>query len=211
MQCRYTISSAVRTSADTRNYRTTRNQKASPLLRLPPEIRNTVYTYALGGYRISLNGTRSRNSWTKHPTVTTGTEGRWQTVSSVLGITFACRQTYLESSLMFFDLNEFGGKDIDHAFENFFDTITEPQRVAIRHWWFCQCHVACVERLEVPLDTLPKLQKFTLKPGWGYRDPSGSYEKQVRSIVKKQAGEAMEVVIEPWEAEDKKDDVKLSW
>ncbi|KAH6637851.1 hypothetical protein C7974DRAFT_390380 [Boeremia exigua] len=95
---------------------TIRNQQTSPLLRLPAELRNKIFTFIIGGHSISVFGeddgiARSSNSGLtyrartyksrkprKHATPTT---------PIVSNLHLACRQIYHETSTLFFTLNEF--------------------------------------------------------------------------------------------------------
>ena len=80
---------------------TLRNQQESPLLRLPAEIRNAIYHYALGGNNVPCHDL----DMFKDPV------GDWtptRPVSNLTTITRACRQTHAESALLFFKINQFG-------------------------------------------------------------------------------------------------------
>ncbi|KAF2850754.1 hypothetical protein T440DRAFT_84248 [Plenodomus tracheiphilus IPT5] len=75
-----------------------RNQEASPLLRLPVELRNSVYELVFGGHSINLtrnNPPRWLSSKPSQPPFRT----------SALSLLFTCRQLHAESRLLPFALN----------------------------------------------------------------------------------------------------------
>jgi len=96
-----------------RNYH---NQVTSPLLRLPAELRNSIYAYALGGYDIWIQArpdyqyltfsTKSQGS--DRPYYRTGA-GRDLSISA---LSYTCRQIRYGSSHYVFALNTFRG-DVD--------------------------------------------------------------------------------------------------
>ncbi|PVH98158.1 hypothetical protein DM02DRAFT_673614 [Periconia macrospinosa] len=107
-----------------------RNTTHSPLLRLPPEIRNKMYEYALGGYNISLRFSNHDESVDKKkkdypkdqdsrdlPPPSTAispiTHKEREDQHEALGpahlfaLLKTCKQTYQEARLLFYQLNEF--------------------------------------------------------------------------------------------------------
>ncbi|KAF2636638.1 hypothetical protein P280DRAFT_552813 [Massarina eburnea CBS 473.64] len=66
---------------------TRRNQIQSPLLRLPEEVRNKIYNYAIGGHNTS-------NAW------------YWD-LSTVLSLSYVSKQLYHDTRYRIFSLNEF--------------------------------------------------------------------------------------------------------
>jgi hypothetical protein len=77
------------------------NAMNSLLLRLPPELRNIIYEYALGGREISftLYATSSGNHF---DLLFYGSHHR-----NILGLLFACRQMHSETALLPYKLNSF--------------------------------------------------------------------------------------------------------
>jgi hypothetical protein len=64
---------------------TRQNQRASPFLRLPAELRKTIYGYALGGYRIGSDWFMTAGFDYPHAN---------------LGLHETCRQVYTETELL---------------------------------------------------------------------------------------------------------------
>lgn len=114
------------------------NQTQSPLLRLPAELRNSVYTYALGGHRISIGAPYSLDPG--EMTVIESDDCQYP-ASALLGLTLACRQTHAETRDQVFELNEFGGRynKEHHSFaktvDRFEECFTMDQRNAIKRVW----------------------------------------------------------------------------
>ncbi|KAH3908882.1 hypothetical protein HBI56_123690 [Parastagonospora nodorum] len=164
------------------------NQKTSPLLRLPAEIRNAIYAYVLQGHRVCLDSS---------PKPFVGTDNKKGQVENLLSITKTCRQTYSESALMFFGLNDFGGANVMGGWNRkqpLFEKLKEPQLKAIKYWWCTHCHVDCARIVNAPLDRLPNVQRFTL-----FVDTTNKLATSragFKNMVDKLAGRDMEVVIE---------------
>lgn len=97
------------------------NQHTSPVLRLPPEVRNMIYTHALGGrtYRfkdtIPLSHARLDTKGSPH----------------TLALLFVCHQIYSEASLLPYSLNTFSFREFKNSFNPFLDRRQYPQFQAI--------------------------------------------------------------------------------
>jgi hypothetical protein len=84
------------------------NQKHSPLLRLPAELRNAIYQYVFDDCQQIrfVDGRRSfivcRNASTKTPAV-------WRHPWNLLALTESCRQLYHETRMLPFENGEFCG------------------------------------------------------------------------------------------------------
>jgi hypothetical protein len=73
------------------------NQQQSPLLKLPGELRNRVYEYALGG-----------TIWTVGCTTATGSYGvNYEDRTHQKSLPLTCRQLYLETILLVYSLKTF--------------------------------------------------------------------------------------------------------
>ncbi|KAI4641893.1 uncharacterized protein J4E78_010323 [Alternaria triticimaculans] len=96
---------------------TQHNATASPLLRLPAEIRNIIFAYALSHGDIELkvipriiNGPGRKGCW-KHR--------NWANPFNISPL-YACRQIYFETALLPYELNVFVVFGNDSAFQDFF-------------------------------------------------------------------------------------------
>lgn len=94
------------------------NQRNSPLLRLPGEIRNCIYAYVLGGLIINspkplrlyirlLRQTSSFESRICTSAYKDGSTNPSQAMSSHLDLLYTCRSIFIETSLLPFALNKF--------------------------------------------------------------------------------------------------------
>jgi hypothetical protein len=139
-------------------YRLLRNYQQSPLLRLPPELRNRIYELVLGGQEIRIvsskpNGgtypfaikSRPLTSQDKSINETTKDDDdefemlwelkepippRWTTPKHFLALTAPSWQLHNETALLPFGLNEFGGRCFSR-FNSFLDLLQPQQRNAI--------------------------------------------------------------------------------
>ena len=75
------------------------NATTSPLLRLPAELRNIIYKYALGGRVLRFSRAGSKNHSIFHADTYDNPR--------ILGLLRACRQTYSETALLPYQLNLF--------------------------------------------------------------------------------------------------------
>lgn len=80
------------------------NQKQSPLLKLPPELRNKIYDHVLEGMCVSL--VKYNNSKPNHIEYIHSASG-CAIVGNPLNLLSVCRQVYLEASLLPYTLNSF--------------------------------------------------------------------------------------------------------
>ena len=90
---------------------TARNQLQSPLLRLPPEIRNKLYILVLGGRTCRFKDAIDRG----HAILDTKGERH------VFGLLFVCHQIYSETSLLPYSLNTFSFREFDLSLNPFLD------------------------------------------------------------------------------------------
>lgn len=176
------------------NSSTARNKMMSPLLRLPPETRNSIYDYVLGGHRVRLDDQI-------HVFSASSSEVP-QPLGNLLSITKTCRQTHSESALMFFELNEFGGED--HEFcpqpqgqlARSVDAFSEPQRLAIKYWWLDTCHFECLMVIPTRLNRLPSLQQCTIVTGQLLYELPDDHCSRLKSIVENAVGREVDVLFE---------------
>lgn len=89
----------------------TRNQRESPFLRLPAEVRNKIYDAALGGRTYKFKDAIYRD----HATLETNGERH------VLGLLLVCHQIYSEASLLPYSLNTFSFREFELSFKPFLD------------------------------------------------------------------------------------------
>ncbi|KAI4676687.1 uncharacterized protein J4E84_009522 [Alternaria hordeiaustralica] len=96
---------------------TQHNATASPLLRLPAEIRNMIFAYALSHGDIELNvvpriqNAPSRKGCWKHL--------NWP-IPVNISLIYACQQIHFETALLPYELNVFVVAGSDRAFQDFF-------------------------------------------------------------------------------------------
>jgi len=91
---------------------TIRNQQDSPLLRLPGELRNRIYEYALGDFQIFFKD-RSVGRGVEVYTTNEEADKRMIRAPHFQGLTTTCRQVHAETKLLPFALNEFTGDIFD--------------------------------------------------------------------------------------------------
>jgi hypothetical protein len=115
------------------NYSTLRNAQESPLLRLPPELRNEIYEYTLGGLQIRpghrLGGPGMWQVLSKP--VDADLSAPWQKMHYIAPLTLACRQIHTEAGLLPFKLNEITLGPLE-PFLLAMNRLTDRQRNAIR-------------------------------------------------------------------------------
>ncbi|KAH4215166.1 hypothetical protein HBI25_153600 [Parastagonospora nodorum] len=85
------------------------NQKASPLLRLPAELRNKIYQYALSDWIITLSYTNN-DPWYGQEIVLCTRAGMndniwYAATSAILGLRSTCRQLRAETGVLPYTLN----------------------------------------------------------------------------------------------------------
>ncbi|CAN9339028.1 unnamed protein product [Alternaria sp. RS040] len=109
---------------------TAANQRNSPLLRLPAELRNRVYEYALGGHEI----------WVTTPIPETKTKiylDRWGDVPAFT-LLKVCSQIYAEAALLPYSLNTFffnGKLSLDLFVKEFPKSATQAiRRLMLDDW-----------------------------------------------------------------------------
>jgi hypothetical protein len=89
-----------------------RNSTISPLLRLPGEIRNRIWQYALGYHQIDIGYYGFKRSWPIGPTLDVRSLRPAQHfprtfVRPNFALSRVCRQVYVESSAFIYTLNTF--------------------------------------------------------------------------------------------------------
>jgi hypothetical protein len=125
-RCRYFGGRSIRTQINVsgrsvdvkyslKNFSTLRNQQQSPLLFLPAELRDRIYTYHCGGMEIHIKGKHSltahvcfrrpkRSPPTREPAL-----HQWCYQIPPPALTQVCKQLYAETSTLVLSLNEVGG------------------------------------------------------------------------------------------------------
>ncbi|KAF9699381.1 hypothetical protein EKO04_002171 [Ascochyta lentis] len=96
---------------------TSRNQTHSPLLRLPPELRNQIYRYIFDGHEILIG--RSHNAvfhkfiyWNRHQSENGVPMTPWNKTEhqrSIDSLLYTCRQTRHDTAPLLFGLNTISG------------------------------------------------------------------------------------------------------
>jgi hypothetical protein len=175
---------------------TLRNQVASPLLRLPAELRNRIYAYALAidtPIRIAVN-------FSGGPTrlqATVEDDYLWQyktfdrtfsirRLSEIQTLTAACHQIRAETALLRYTVNDFAIEEIDlaHGLENLPKEVCEGVRVL---WLGLEDHV-WPEASVYWLRRLPRLEKVVVNSVW-----AGAGDI-VRDAIRRYVGREIEVV-----------------
>jgi hypothetical protein len=100
-----------------------RNQRESPLLRLPGELRNRIYGYALGRMRFFINGSR----W--YGKLEADAEGPELSLHYFFALIQVCRQVYSEAHLLPYKLNIIHDRVSNQWFP---EILNSDQRNAIR-------------------------------------------------------------------------------
>jgi hypothetical protein len=118
-------------------------------------------------------------------------------IGDLLSVTKACRQTYRESALMFFDLNEFA---VDGVFACEFRSIpkifsamlTDRQLRTIKSWTLRCCHFRCFKAMASSCSYLPELQKVT---AWvvPMLVPFVKDDERVKDVLKNLSDEGIDV------------------
>ena len=108
-----------------------RNHRESHFLRLPGEVRNRIYNYALGRKHILILPPRlysaDRNGTSDHlPTVVEP-----NTIRKLLHLTETCRQIHAETNLLVFEMNDFR-IPFKYSFDYFVKSVSQRQMEAIR-------------------------------------------------------------------------------
>ncbi|KAH7076476.1 hypothetical protein BKA63DRAFT_411228, partial [Paraphoma chrysanthemicola] len=109
-----------------------RNREQSPLLRLPGELRNKIYAYALSDGIVTVFGPRGEKKYHFHAQLAaaSGQQHSATNLLSILGFTTACRQLHAETQSLVFPSITFHIHS-DGSFVEFLDDITEAQRDTI--------------------------------------------------------------------------------
>jgi hypothetical protein len=122
----------------------------------------------------------------------------------LLSITKTCRQTHSDASLIFFELNAFGGEDL-HPYqrgyqEDFVDALSAPQRLAIKYWFLDHCHFNCIETIPNYIGRLPGLQRYTIVAMESDFDTAVEYLEKLKGMVKNSASREVEVLLQLYSA-----------
>jgi len=113
--------------------RTLRNQRESPLLRLPAELRNQIYAYVLGDHEICTESL----PWGyptpghHHIQLSSHNNGIWTRPHHFLALTATSRQLRSETEFLPFRLNCFQAHH-SRSFQHFLGILSHRQRNAIR-------------------------------------------------------------------------------
>jgi hypothetical protein len=132
-----------------------KNQTDSPLLRLPGEICNAIYAYAVGGHRIDIDG---------NEVTMTDSNDRRGGKERFLALGQTCRQTHSESAVIIFTNNDFG-RYLDSAgylCHTFGERFKIDQFNAIQNVWVELCHLRCFKNPRFPLALFPSIQRLTV-------------------------------------------------
>ncbi|KAH3968600.1 hypothetical protein HBI56_125000 [Parastagonospora nodorum] len=140
------------------------SQLQSPLLRLPAELRNEVFSYALGGLIVYLNhdGTISYHTPERLERLDGLNDARidvLQYTTNCLSLLTTCRQIYNESAHL--PLEHYAYFYRTYSFESRLNTLPSTRIVAIKrikitYHWFCP-RGPCREYLEGYLDAIALL------------------------------------------------------
>ncbi|KAF1997456.1 hypothetical protein P154DRAFT_578877 [Amniculicola lignicola CBS 123094] len=162
---------------------TKKNEQDSPLLRLPAEIRNTIYGYVLGGKTVTKEG------WEGRMTDKDTFEISGRQSLALLGV---CRMIYAETAFLPFTLNDF---HFDYEEEismlrasmrtfqwNAITTVVLFQSVSI---------YASIEPLAAMMKWFRGLKFIHLKFFKGYRDWTSS-EADLAEVARSQLASAIE-------------------
>jgi hypothetical protein len=197
---------------------TERNQKQSPLLLLPIDIRLIIYEYAIAsGERIDMNGVKVITK----PVSDIGPQARHGpkdilqvgygpksmhivtpnnhiATDTLLGLRYACRQTRAETGpLMFAKLNSFGGR---FNFTHYLgpssgvaipDALTAEQCNVVEVTWIETCHFGCLQERVVKAlaDKFPNVRRVSVLENGG--QSSRKIDWDAAAHVKKTVREAM--------------------
>lgn len=103
---------------------TAQNNKKSPLLRFPGEIRNKIYQYALGGWHIHT-GPRITKIGTMCQRLEI-LEITWLEATTITALPSACRQLHAETHLLLFTLDNDFSEDDSICLRMLFEKTTIP-------------------------------------------------------------------------------------
>jgi hypothetical protein len=112
----------------------------SPLLRLPPEVRNTIYAYAFSGCEII-----AYYSYPQPQVESSGAGPSFERCKTLFAPTMVCRQMYAETRLLPYKYSEYDVRTCQ-VFEKWLDHLDEAARAMV---W-------------------AKLEEFHMV-GWGYK------------------------------------------
>lgn len=196
---------------------TLRNQRESPFLRLPLEIRHYIYVYTLStdriwceGYLGTKEGSCDPMPVSRTPSSTTGLSPRTfvprprpfdprplTLVGDLIRITETCRQIRAESALIFFATNDFGFQ-WNSLYEHCWYTLrrlSAQQRQSIRTWW---CGTCSLEDPRIPFERLPELRSIVILSFSKIEEANerGEHEARVRGQIRMDAGRELKVTFD---------------
>jgi hypothetical protein len=105
---------------------TRRNGEESPLLRLPAELRNKIYEYAIGGHVIELFDSTKK----PHYNMLSQADGHYTALANPTVLSKICRQLHSETALLPYSLNTFHGHL--RRIHRFLKGLTKAQREQIK-------------------------------------------------------------------------------
>lgn len=190
-----------------------RDQVKSPLLRLPGEIRNTIYGYVLGygGFIIKSKARKTRK--TDSDCVKTlcgyGKHGKTYSKGHALALVSVCRQIYVETTMLPYRLNIFTFS-IFNEFHDWCGNMIPAHRNAIEavriHGatffcsWLLESHRTQTVEKPPKMRDFKKLRKFPslkrLYIGKSPFDYRSSYDEMVKRIRKKARNDNLQVIFE---------------
>ena len=105
---------------------TRRNEAESSLLRLPAELRNKIYEYAVGGHVIELISSKKK----PHYKMLSQANGHYTALANPTVLSKICRQLHKETALLPYSLNTFHGSL--RRIHKFSKGLTKAQRKQIK-------------------------------------------------------------------------------
>ncbi|KAJ4382930.1 beta transducin [Didymella sp. IMI 355093] len=166
-----------------------RNATASPLLRLPPEIRNKIWSFAIGGQLVVLPDEENSKGFAIRiklkedstgyiPLTFCGQEAHFEITKlrAAFHLPEVCRQVYSETVLTSYRENVFLCDSVYPATKTSFGRLKAAQRKAITavefNPWVLYSHVALISTIQPVTSTLPNMKVISvssvaLKCGYG--------------------------------------------
>ncbi|KAF1948794.1 hypothetical protein CC80DRAFT_571655 [Byssothecium circinans] len=167
---------------------TQRNQLESPLLRLPGELRNRIYSYVLGNHIIDQYGLLEDGETYKEKCMccTLAEYGRYSSspplyIKSLLTLPSTCKQLYTETHMLIFTLNILQLGHIVEFKEEVFDVLPERAKNAIT-------------RVRVDSGALYDLERCTYGAYMRFETPTMHREIYRHMLVELRGLKKMEVV-----------------
>ena len=130
------------------------NQRDSPLLRLPPEIRNQIFEYALGGHTIWLQDAPKWRRGVKH-----------KKTRNLLALLAVSRQAYAETAMIAFSLNTFCA-DYSESMATFLRDRSSTSIIRVDNIQI-DCHISVYSPFYMPSSYCEASTNFWL-PDWHF-------------------------------------------